>query len=244
MIRRLGCCLAWVVFLTGCAGARSHPLPVQNESQNTMAAQSFNWPALQTSGVAMLPVVSDIAPEGIRNNAAFEIAQTLNKNLPNVPLLSVSETMEILRQNRMDKEFKNWLAAYQAGGPVDSDLLRRVGEITQKRYLLLIEVNQYKDEWSSVNTVYPRLPYTSPIVSPALTRPVSNDVSKDIQMKGSLWDSECRSVVWEGRGRAWVMDETPGERVRMEDLFLTSVRNFTSSFLSSGGTAKGSGRGC
>jgi hypothetical protein len=106
-------------------------------------------------------------------------------------------------------------------------------------------VKQYKDDWEPVETVYPpRLPLTGPITSPSLTRPVSHDVLKDIQIKGHLWDSECRSMVWEGRGRAWVMDQTPNTQVRMEDLFLTAVRNFTSSFLGSGNTAKGDSKGC
>jgi hypothetical protein len=244
MIRRLGFFIISVAFCTGCAGARNHPPTVGNESQKVIVSPSFNWQTLEANGVAMLPVVSDMAPEGIRNNAAFEVSQALNKNLPNVKILPVSDTMEILRQNRMDKEFKNWLAVYEADGPINPALLHRIGRITGKRYLLLIEVNQYKDEWAPVDAVHPSLPLTGPITSPALTRPVSTDVSKDIAMKGRLWDSECRTVVWEGKGRAWVMDETPGERVRMEDLFLTSIRNFISSFLSSGGTAKGSGPGC
>jgi hypothetical protein len=195
----------------------------------------------------MLPVVSDIAPEGIRSNAAFEITEAFKKNLPNVPFLPAPDTMEVLRQNGMDKEFKNWFAAYQAGKPVDSAFPRRIGQITAKRYLLLIELDRYKDEWEPVEAAYPSLPLTGPVgpvTSPSLSRPVSRDVYKDIQLTGRLWDSECRSLVWEGRGRAWVLDETPDAQVRMEDLFLTSVRNFISSFLGSGGTAKGATQGC
>jgi len=244
MTGRLGLAVLFVLFIAGCAHPMRHPPVVGNESQKVAVAPSFNWQTVGSSGVAMLPVVSDVAPEGIRNNAAFEVSQALNKNLPNVTVLPPSETMEILRQNRMDKEFKTWLAAYKAGAPPDPALLHRVGQATGKRYLLLIEVNQYQDEWMPVDAVYPRLPLTGPVTQPALTRPVSTDVSKEIQLKGHLWDSECRKAVWEGRGRAWVMDENPKEQVRMEDLFQTSVRNFISSFLSAEGTAKGSGTGC
>jgi hypothetical protein len=138
MNRRFIYCIFWIAFCTGCAAGQNHSPTIRNESQKVMVAPSFNWQTLGTSGVAMLPVISDIAPEGIQNNAAFEVSQAFKNNLPNVPFLPASDTMEILRQNGMQKEYKNWLAAYHAGGPVDPVLLHRIGQITAKRYLLLV----------------------------------------------------------------------------------------------------------
>ncbi len=244
MIRRLSGWIVLVAFCAACATVQDRPLTVQNEAQKIMIAPSLNRQALEMGGVAILPVISKIAPEGIRNNTAFEVLQAFKNSLPNVSVLPVSDTMEILKQNGIEKELKTWLAAYQAGGPIDSVLLRRIGLITARRYLLLVEVDQYKKESKPVDVTYSSLALTGPVKSPTLSRPVSYDIFKDIKLTGRLWDSECRSIAWEGQGRARVIDESPNERIRMEDLFLMAVQNFISAFLGSAGTAKEGVHGC
>lgn len=233
-----------VALCAACATVQDRPLKVETEAQKIMIAPSFNRQAVETGGVAILPVISKIAPEGIRSNAAFEVLQALKNSLPNVSVLPVSNTMELLKQNGIEKEFKVWLAAYQAGGPIDPVLLRRVGLITARRYLLVVEVDQYKKESKPVDATYNGLPSTGLVKSPTLSQPTSYDIFKDIKLTGRLWDSECRSIAWEGQGRARVTDESPHERIRMEDLFLMAVQNFVSAFLGSAGTAKEAVQGC
>ena len=99
-------------------------------------------------------------------------------------------------------------------------------------------------ESKPVAVTYYSLPLTGPMTSPTLSRPVAYDIFKDIKLAGRLWDSECRSIAWEGQGRARVVDESPNERIRMADLFQTAVRNFISAFLGSGGMVKGDVQGC
>jgi len=231
-------------FCAACATVQDRPLKVENEAKKINTAPSFNRQAVEAGGVAILPVISKIAPEGIRNNAAFEVQQAFKNSLPNVSVLPVSNTMEILKQNGVDKELKAWLAAYQAGGPIDPVLFRQVGLITEKRYLLLVEVDQYRKESKPMDVAYSSLPLTGPVKSPALSRPTAYDIFKDVKLTGRLWDTECRSIAWEGEGRARVVDESPDERIRMEDLFILAVQNFVSAFVGSAGTAKEGNQGC
>lgn len=244
MTRPLSGWIVLVVFCAACATVQDRPLKVENEAKKIITAPSFNRQAVEAGGVAILPVISKIAPEGIRNNAAFEVQQAFKNSLPNVSVLPVSNTMEILKQNGIDKELKAWLAVHQAGGPIDSVLLRRIGLITERRYLLLVEVDQYKKDSKPVDVTYSSLPLTGPVKSPALSRPTAYDIFKEIKLTGRLWDTECRSIVWEGQGGARVIDESPNERIRMEDLFVMAVQNFVLAFIGSAGTAKEGGQGC
>ena len=244
MMRRLGTWMMWSLLCTACATVGEPQPRIENEGQKIMIAPSFNRQVLEKGGVAILPVTSETAPEGIRKNAAYELHQALKNSFPDMPLLSDSKTLEILKQSGLDKAFLTWLKAYRSGGRVDPVLLRQIGLITERRYLLLARVDQYEKESKAVAVNKPSMPLTGPMISPSLSRPVSYDVFKDIRLSGLLWDSECRSVAWEGRGGAHVTDVSPNERIRMEDLFVIAVQNFVFALYGSAGTASGTVQGC
>jgi hypothetical protein len=237
----------WIVlpFLcAACATVGGPPPTVENEADELQVASSFNLQTMEKSGVAILPVISETAPEGIRNETAIEIQVQMMNLVPNMALLSATKTMETLRAHDATRtELQAWLKSYRLGAPVDPALLRRVGLFTASRYLFLVQVDRYQMESKPVRPL-PSLPLTGPVKSPSLSRPVAYDVLKDIQLTGLLWDIECNKIVWEGRGRVRVIDDGSDERFRMNGLSVMAARNFVFVLFRSPTTVSEKGSGC
>jgi len=229
MIKRFAHWIGLSLLCAACATLEGPPPTVQEEAAKLQIASSFNLQTMVKSGVAILPVISETAPAGIRNEAAVEIQVQMTNYFPGLSLLSDTKTMETLRANDATRrELEAWLKSYRLGAPVDQSLLRRVGLFTNSRYLLLVQVDRYLMDSKPVTPNLPSLPLTGPVKSPSLSRPVVYDILKDIQLTGLLWDVECNKISWEGRGRVRVIDEGPDERFRMNGLSVMAARNFVS----------------
>jgi len=229
MMNRLTHWIVLCLLCASCASLEGPPPTVQNQADELQVASAFSLNSMVKSGVAILPVISETAPAGIRNETAVEIQVQMMNYFPSITLLSDTKTMETLRAHDTTRtELEAWLKNYRLGGPVDQVLLRRTGLFTNSRYLLLVQVDRYLMDSKPVKPYLSSLPLTGPVTSPSLSRPIVYDVLKDIQLTGLLWDVECNRVSWEGRGRVSVIDEGPDERFRMNGLSVMASRNFVS----------------
>lgn len=192
-------------FFISCATPPPPEPSVENNILTIHLAKNFHPKMLETGGIAVLPVPAKNAPEGIRNNAIFEIQQALQIYFPKVRIVKKDDMVRRIRDAGMDREFNLFIKNLSENKTVDRLLLMKIGDVGGVRFLLYTEVKVY--EKNSTNA----------------------QVIKDVEMEAGILDVNCKDMVWRGAGGTRVVEDKDIDRIRMEEIFVNATKNLISS---------------
>lgn len=254
----------WRVFLVSAIGALlsgcvSHftvpsaeallnpPPPLEEKWETTLHRPDFSHEELKAGGVAILAVLTPGAPEGLRQNAAFEIFQGLRAHFPEVRVVPRSDVVQKIGKADRLPELNAFLKNYEERRTIEADLLRQWGEIEGVRYFFIGQIRSIdKHTEAPIIQTGERSPAGKVSVFSSGPIHIPEEVKKEISLSGELWDSRCGVAVWMGKSKTEVAEPVHTERVRVEDIFIAAGRNLTEALDQAVRTGKESGQaaGC
>ncbi len=222
------------VFLSGCATYFTVPSeeafrqpfpPITENVKTTLYRSSFSNETVNEEGMAILGVLKG-GPDGLRQNAAFELFQGLRAKFPSARIVPRKDVIQRARNSGRFKTLNQLLKEYQERRVIDQEALREWRVIEGVRYFFIAQVPK-----NEKHTHTKRLQYGEDGVAGKVhvfssgPSPISYAVEKDIVLRGEVWDARCGKIVWKGISHAQSLEPGKLERVRVEDLFTALTRN-------------------
>lgn len=205
----------------GCAAPLGASL--SHDETQVFRADAFDWPRLKAGGLGLLGVTSAVAPDGIREDAAFVLDQAASNYFTKIRLVLHGAAAVRAREVGMGEDLDRLLRTYEARGAIDAGLLRRIASSQGVRYFFIARIARYERttrEMAGPGTV---------AVTPGLVAPrrTAERVQR-IRLIGEVWDSRCGNIVWTGEGGTEAVEETVTEDVRLQDVLAMAATNLVS----------------
>jgi hypothetical protein len=191
---RAGATAAIAALVWGCPAAV--PPEVKIEHQQRFVIPSFYREAVGMGGVAVLPFLGGVGPEGIRTDAAFELAQAYHRAFPRATVIAKDDLLRTLRPDGLDQTAMRLVREYEATQKLDPVLLLRLQQGVSVRYLAYGRLDRYSE------------------------RDVNGMRRKEVGLYSELWDVKCREVVWAGSSNRSVGDPLYQTATPMGELFV------------------------
>ncbi len=229
--------LSFVLFLSGCAALTSPPdtpPPIQHSSETEFISPYLTHERLKTGKLAILAVLSPGDPEGMEQNAAYEIFQGLRSSFRDVSIIPRSDAVKKIFAAELLPAYNTFVKNYEEKRTMNLDELKKWGELEGVRYLFIGELG-IVDKHTEARMMGGRENLVAGKISVFASGPsmVPEEVSKQVRLRGEIWDSQCGQMVWEGRGEAEVVEIAGQERTRVEDIFMAAGRNLIGSLAKS-----------
>ena len=204
------------------------PPPLEERWETTLIEPELSYGSLKAGGIGLLAILTPGAPEGLRQNAAFEIFQGLRAHFPEVRIVPRSDMADkIIAADKMP-ELKVFLKNYEERRPIDLARLKEWGELEGVRYLFIGQLRSIDKHTESPRvSMAEASPAGKVTVFSAGPNHFPEEVQKRIVLLGELWDSHCGRAVWMGKSETMVREFSDRERVRVEDVFIAAGRDLT-----------------
>lgn len=229
--------LLFVVFLSGCAALLSPPgtpPPVQNDSETDFISPHLTHEGLKSGRLAILAVLSPGDPEGMEQNAAYEIFQGLRSSFRDVPIIPRSDAVKKIVSADQLPAYNAFVKNYQQRRVMSLDELKKWSEIEGVRYLFIGELG-IVNKHTEARIMRGGESLVAGKISIFASGPnmIPEEVSKQVRLRGEIWDSRCGQMVWAGKGEAEVLEIAGQEQTRVEDIFMAAGRNLIGSLVKS-----------
>jgi hypothetical protein len=191
---RAGTAIAMAVMTWGCPAAL--PPEVRVEHQSQFVGPSFFREAVGIGGVAVLPFLGGVGPEGIRTDAAFELAQAYHRAFPRATVITKDDLLRMLRPAGLDQVAIQLVREYDTTQKLDPAMLLRLQQGVSVRYLAYGRLERYVE------------------------RDADGMRRKEVELYTELWDITCKQVVWAGSGSYRVVESLQQAGTPMGELFV------------------------
>ncbi len=235
----------FAVLFSGCAvlfPSPKPPSPIEGSADAGWVSPQLTQQEMKTGGVTLFAILSSGGPEGIRQNAAYEIFQGLRASFPEVRIVPRSDVVEKIDSAGRSSEYHSFVKNYEVRRKIDPDILKQWGEVAGTRYLLIGELRWF-DKHAEARLMSGREEMVAGKISVFSSGPsmIPEQVEKKIILHGELWDSLCGRAVWIGTVKNQVVEEEGSESKRVEDLFIQAGRTLAASLSEAirGNTASG-----
>ena len=166
-----------IILLAGCANDQIHS-SVQFEDI------SLSPQGLETYGLAFITPSTVTGREQDIQALAFMFAEVMQKERPQIRVVSLPETLSAINKAGLADEYKTMYVDYSDTGIFKKDSLRMVGEATRARYLAQLKLSSFQQNSTSrFGMLGLRLVKTQ---------------EANIRIFFQIWNSEQGSIVWEG----------------------------------------------
>jgi hypothetical protein len=182
--------------LLGGGCAVTVPPTVQLEHRVRFVVPSFSRELVVAGGVAILPFLGGVGPEGIRRDAAFELGQAYRRAFPQATVLTRDELANRLKRDGLDQVVSRLITKYEDTNKLDLSLLIRLERAVPTRYLAYGRLERFSE------------------------RDVDGQRRKEVEFYSELWDLPCKAVVWSGSAVHRVSESLQQEAIPMGDLFV------------------------
>lgn len=222
--------IGMVLLLSGCAASMSAAAPIQQRLETEMISPEFSRENLRSGGLVILAVLTAGAPEGVQQNAAYEIFQGLRSSFPEVRVISRLDAIEKITSADRVAEYRAFVKKYEERRSMNLDQLKQWAQIEGTRYLFIGEVGyaaKRTEAWITQigeKSVAGRVSVFSS--GPSM---IPEEVTKRILLRGEIWDSLCGRAVWIGSSASEVVEVSGSEKVRVEDIFIATGRGLSAS---------------
>ncbi len=177
--------------LAGCSGT--------TQVQRTLKYESFELQVgdLVEHGVAFITPTSVTGQEQDRQSVAFLFARVLEEERPDVPVLSLAETLGEINNAGMHDEYRQMFEYYQDTGILPAASLKKISDITGQRYIAMLQMAAYTNNSSGRVRIFG--------VRFIVTK------SATLRLFNQIWDSETGKIAWEANQEMTVSYETAAE---------------------------------
>lgn len=169
--------LACSVLLAGCSTSQIHSAAHHSDL-------SLEKGDLETRGLAFLTPSTVTGQEEDRQTLAFIFAEVIREDRPEIPVVSLPETLSAINTNGFAVDYKNMYDDYRYTGIFKREILALVGEVTNARYLVQLQLADFSQKSKG------RFSF--------LGLRVFQTQEANIRLFCQIWDSTDGSIVWEG----------------------------------------------
>jgi hypothetical protein len=142
-----------------------------------------------------------IGQEQDRQSVAFLFARVLEEERPDVPVLSLAETLGEINNAGMHDEYRQMFEYYEDTGILPAASLKKISDITGQRYIAMLQMAAYTNNSSGRVRVFG--------VRFIVTK------SATLRLFNQIWDSETGKIAWEANQEMTVSYETAAETGRI-----------------------------
>jgi len=164
-------------FNGGCSSNQIH-VKVQFEDISLAAN------GLEAHGVGFITPSTVTGREQDTQSLAFIFAHVMEKDRPEIRVVSLPETLSAINRAGIADEYKRMYVDYRDTGIFKKDSLRRIGEVTGVRYLAQLKLSSFNQNSRGRFSLFGlRLFQTK---------------EANIRVFFQIWNSEIGAIVWEG----------------------------------------------
>ena len=139
---------------------------------------------LATHGLGFITPSTVTGKEEDKQTLAFVFARVLQEERPDIPVISLPETLSAINRWGMADEYQQMYVDYRDTGIFKRDALRKVGEATGVRYLAQLKLASFKQKSKARFNL--------------LGLRVFQTQEANIRVFFQIWNSENGAIVWEG----------------------------------------------
>jgi len=154
---------------------------------------------LAAHGVAFIPPSSITGPEQDRQTVAFLFAQVLREERPQIPVVTLAETLSRINAAGLAIEYRDMLEHMDATGVLPGSFLAKIGEVTGARYVIMLKLAQFQSESSRRFGLFSFRLVTTRIAT--------------LRLFYQIWDTETASIAWEANQELTLAFDTVKEQV-------------------------------
>lgn len=164
---------------------------------------------LAAHGVAFITPSSITGHEQDRQTVAFLFAQVLRQEKPEIPVVTLAETLSRINAAGMATEYRDMLDHMDATGVLPSSFLAKVGQVTGARYVVMLKLAQFQSESSRRFGLFSFRLVTTRIAT--------------LRLFYQIWDTETASIAWEANQELTMAFDTVKEEVVTFESMVTKV---------------------
>lgn len=168
-------------------------------STNTEASDfSLDPAAFRTGGIGFLTPISATGEEASRTALALAFASSLADAHEDLRVVSLAEVLSAVNSAGLAASYKSMMEDYEATGIMEKERLRQVGDVSDARYLGLLELADFEQ------TVNKRF-------SIGGLRLLDTKLAS-IRVSWQIWDTASGAIAWEGTDEIHYAYDTGRER--------------------------------
>ncbi|HLU04919.1 MAG TPA: hypothetical protein VKZ91_00055 [Woeseiaceae bacterium] len=180
------------VSMAGCAST------AQLSADTEATDFSLNPEAFRSGGIGFLTPISATGHEASRTALALAFASSLSDAREDLRIVSLAEVLSAVNSAGLSAAYKSMIEDYKATGIMEKERLRQVGEVSDARYLGLLELADFDQ---AVNKRF----------SVGGLRLLDTKLAS-IRVSWQIWDSDSGTIAWEGTDEIHYAYDTGRER--------------------------------
>jgi len=139
---------------------------------------------LEKYGVAFITPATVTGQEEEKQTIALDFTDVLKEDRPQVRCVTLPETLSALNKAGFADQYRNMFNDYQQAGIFNREILRKIGEVTQTRYIAQLKLSGFNQRSNDRFSVFGLR--------------VLQTQHAGIRLFLQIWDSQNGAIVWEG----------------------------------------------
>jgi hypothetical protein len=175
----LGPAVLIAILVTGCTTVADQIVPTTITKASGLVSGD-----LERHRLAFLTPLSVTGQEQDRQTLALMFTETLHEQLPNVPVISLSDTLGLINRAGLAGDYRRMLDDYRETGIFTAGTLARLGQVVGARYFAQLKLAGFtQDSFERFSLLGFRLMQT---------------LHANIRLYLQIWDSASGTIAWEG----------------------------------------------
>lgn len=139
---------------------------------------------LEKYGLAFITPATVTGQEEEKQTIALDFAEVLRADRPQVRCVTLPETLSAINKAGLADEYRNMFNDYKQSGIFNKEILRKIGEVTQTRYIAQLKLSGFNQSSNDRFSIFG-------------LRVLQTQQAR-IRLFLQLWDSHSGVIAWEG----------------------------------------------
>ncbi len=209
MTKRLKFAVPVCALVLALAGCSSSP-----QVQRALDYEDFSLEPgdLARHGVAFITPSSITGHEQDRQTVAFVFARVLREERPEIPVVTLAETLSDINATGMADEYRDMLNHMSSTGMLPGDSLAKIGQATGARYVILLKLASFESDSSRRFGLFSIRLVTTRIAT--------------LRLFYQIWDTSDGDIAWEANQEMTLaFDTVKEEKVTFETMVTHIARD-------------------
>jgi hypothetical protein len=164
---------------------------------------------LATHGLAFVTPSSITGHEQDRQTVAFVFAKVLREERPEIPVVTLAETLSDINAAGMADEYRDMLNHMDATGVLPGDGLAKIRQVTGARYVVMLKLASFQSESSRRFGFFSMRLVTTRIAT--------------LRLFYQIWDTETAAIAWEANQEMTLAFDTVKEEMVTFESMVTHI---------------------
>jgi len=164
---------------------------------------------LARHGVAFITPSSITGHEQDRQTVAFVFARVLREERPEIPVVTLAETLSDINASGMADEYRDMLGHMDSTGVLPGDSLAKIGQATGARYVILLKLASFESDSSRRFGLFSIRLVTTRIAT--------------LRLFYQIWDTSDGDIAWEANQEMTLAFDTVKEEMVTFESMVTHI---------------------